>query len=52
MATTDATNGTVAPVPAQNGADDYKLRFATVCASNQNRYMVPSSIPTYLLLQC
>ncbi|CAN8100897.1 unnamed protein product [Discula destructiva] len=42
MATTEVTNAAVAPAVAQNGAQqetDYKLRFATVCASNQNRSM-------------
>lgn len=42
MATVEATNGAAAAALAQNGASDeaesYKLRFCTVCASNQNRY--------------
>lgn len=45
MATVDATNGAAATAVAQNGASEepesYKLRFCTVCASNQNRYDLP-----------
>lgn len=36
----EATNGAAAPGAVQNGAteeSDFKLRFCTVCASNQNR---------------
>lgn len=56
MATSDAVNGAAAPIAAaeQNGdsnESDYKLRFATVCASNQNRYVVsPSKFSSYSCL--
>ncbi|PSR87421.1 RNA polymerase II subunit A [Coniella lustricola] len=42
MAAAAVSAGAAAPVAAQNGASqesDFKLRFCTVCASNQNRSM-------------
>lgn len=41
MATAEVVNGVAAADAAQNGdnkeTEDFKLRFCTVCASNQNR---------------
>lgn len=38
----DVANGVAATGPTQNGEREdpggYKLKFSTVCASNQNRY--------------
>lgn len=39
----DTANGNAsAPIPAQNGQQEgeppFRLKFCTVCASNQNRY--------------
>ena len=44
------TNGAAGPSPAQNGQQNeppFRLKFCTVCASNQNRYVEPSSIRLY-----
>lgn len=41
MATTEMANGSAAAEATQNGENketqEFKLRFCTVCASNQNR---------------
>jgi len=41
----DGATDTPAPAPANPAAlpdDSFKLKFCTVCASNQNRYAIPS----------
>lgn len=38
----EVTNGTAGQQPASNGADTggFKLKFCTVCASNNNRFVL------------
>lgn len=51
----DGANDTRPPAPANPHAvpdDTFKLKFCTVCASNQNRYVMPYPTPSFHIEPC
>lgn len=45
--TTTANGAAAAANGAEDGPSEFKLKFCTVCASNQNRYAMTLPTPVY-----